>query len=42
MTGYRSRTVLSDYAKEHRVIFLRAPWWMRMRRWIRAKTFGLF
>lgn len=30
-----------DYALRDRLIFLRQPFWVRVRRWLRKSTFGI-
>jgi hypothetical protein len=41
MIGYRSHIEL-DHAIKHRRVFLRAHWTVRLRRWIRRVTVGIF
>lgn len=38
MTGLRTRKTLNDYA--NRRLFLQAPWYVRLGRWVRRNTFG--
>lgn len=41
MIGYRTRSILRDYAMQERRLFIRQPIWTRVRRFLRRWTFGL-
>lgn len=41
MIGFHSKRLL-DHAIKDRGYMLRPPWYVRLRRWIRKHTFGIF
>lgn len=41
MSGLRTRTILNDYGRRNRALFLRPSLRVRIGRWLRRVTFGV-